>query len=120
MTLLAGLAVGVFVYFAVGFATGHTPEIRIRRFRRRTQISNRQLWLNQAGVEVANTHPYHSPSEESAQRSFGVNSSAVSGATTALQVTSPRAHRFGNPGIRHVDHELAKPSVVARITVERR
>src|SRR5204863_5138224 len=52
MTLLAGLAVGVFVYFAVGFATGYTPEIRIRRFRRRTQISNRQLWLNQAGVAV--------------------------------------------------------------------
>ena len=52
MTLLAGLAVGVFVYFAVGFATGYTPEIRIRRLRRRAQISNRQLWLNQAGVAV--------------------------------------------------------------------
>jgi tight adherence protein B len=52
MTLLAGLAVGVFVYFAVGFATGYTPEIRIRRFRRRAQIRNRQLWLNQAGVAV--------------------------------------------------------------------
>ena len=52
MTLLAGLAVGVFVYFAVGFATGYTPEIRIRRFRRRAQISNRQLWLNQAGAAV--------------------------------------------------------------------
>jgi tight adherence protein B len=52
MTLLAGLAVGVFVYFLVGFLTGHMPEIRIRRFRRRAQISNRQLWLNQAGVPV--------------------------------------------------------------------
>jgi tight adherence protein B len=52
MTLLAGLAVGVFVYFLVGYATGYTPEIKIRRFRRRSQISNRQLWLNQAGVAV--------------------------------------------------------------------
>jgi Flp pilus assembly protein TadB len=52
MTLLAGLAVGVFVYFLVGFATGYAPEIKIRRFRRRAQISNRQLWLNQAGVAV--------------------------------------------------------------------
>jgi hypothetical protein len=48
MTLLAGLAVGVFVYFLVGFATGYAPEIKIRRFRPRKQISNRQLWLNQA------------------------------------------------------------------------
>lgn len=52
MTLLAGLAVGVFVYFLVGFLTGQTPEIKVRRTRRRTQISNRQLWLNQAGVAV--------------------------------------------------------------------
>ena len=52
MMLLAGLAVGVFVYFLVGYATGYTPEIKIRRFRRRAQISNRQLWLNQAGVAV--------------------------------------------------------------------
>ena len=52
MTLLAGLAVGVFVYFLVGFLTGQTPEIKVRRIRRRTQISNRQLWLNQAGVAV--------------------------------------------------------------------
>jgi len=56
MTLLAGLAVGVFVYFLVGVLTGYTPQIKMRRFRRRTQISNRQLWLNQAGVKVANTH----------------------------------------------------------------
>jgi tight adherence protein B len=52
MTLLAGLAVGVFVYFLVGNLTGYTPEIKIRRLRRRTQISSRQLWLNQAGVAV--------------------------------------------------------------------
>jgi Flp pilus assembly protein TadB len=50
--LLAGLAVGVFVYFLVGFATGYAPDIRVRRLRPRTQISTRQLWLNQAGVAV--------------------------------------------------------------------
>jgi tight adherence protein B len=52
MILLAGLAVGAFVYFLVGFATGYAPDIKIRRFRRRVQISNRQLWLNQAGAAV--------------------------------------------------------------------
>ncbi len=52
MTLLAGLSVGVFVYFLVGFATGYAPNIRIRRFAPRAQISGRQLWLNQAGVAV--------------------------------------------------------------------
>jgi len=52
MTLLAGLAVGIFVYFLVGFVTGYAPEIKVRRFRRPTQISDRQLWLNQAGVAV--------------------------------------------------------------------
>jgi tight adherence protein B len=52
MILLAGVAVGVFVYFLVGFATGYAPDVKIRRFRPRAQISNRQLWLNQAGVAV--------------------------------------------------------------------
>ena len=52
MTLLAGLSFGVFVYFLVGFATGYAPEIRVRRFRRRRQISDRQLWLNQAGIAL--------------------------------------------------------------------
>jgi tight adherence protein B len=52
LTLLAGLSVGVFVYFLVGFATGYAPSIRIRRFAPRTQINDRQLWLNQAGVAV--------------------------------------------------------------------
>jgi tight adherence protein B len=52
LTLLAGVSVGVFVYFLVGFATGYAPNIRIRRFAPRIQISDRQLWLNQAGVAV--------------------------------------------------------------------
>ena len=49
MTLLAGLAVGVFVYFLVGYATGYTPEIKIRRFRRRAQIGRascrERVWI---------------------------------------------------------------------------
>jgi hypothetical protein len=56
MILLAGVAIGAFVYFLVGFVTGYAPDIKIRRFRPRKQISNRQLWLNQAGVEMRNTH----------------------------------------------------------------
>lgn len=56
MTLVAGLAVGGFMYVVVGFLTGQAPAIKVRRVRRHTQISNRQLWLDQAGVEVVNTH----------------------------------------------------------------
>jgi tight adherence protein B len=52
MILLAGVAIGAFVYFLVGFVTGYAPDIKIRRFRPRKQISNRQLWLNQAGVAL--------------------------------------------------------------------
>ena len=107
MTLLAGLAVGVFVYFLVGNLTGYTPEIKIRRFRRRTQISSRQLWLNQAGVEVANTHPYQCRSKNppAIVRREPVRSQGV---TSALQVISPRAHRFSNRGRRHAfEHRWA-------------
>src|SRR5947209_13971078 len=52
MILLAGLAVGVCVYFAVGFATGYAPELSLRVRRPRAEISRWQLWLNQAGVAV--------------------------------------------------------------------
>src|SRR5262249_45067401 len=65
MILLAGLAVGVFVYFLVGDLTGYAPGIKVRRLGRRTQISNRQLWLNQAGVEVVNTQRSRTPSRAS-------------------------------------------------------
>ena len=74
MTLLAGLAVGVFVYFLVGSLTGYAPEIKIRRFRRRPQVSSRQLWLNQAGVAVT-------------PRQFAAGSIAV-GAVAFLVITA--------------------------------
>jgi tight adherence protein B len=50
--LLAAVAVGVFVYFLVGFITGYAPRIPLRRRDRQLQISRRQLWLHQAGVAV--------------------------------------------------------------------
>lgn len=53
MRLVAALAVGVFVYFLVGFLTGYAPELRIRRARAKSQVSRRQLWLHQAGVAVS-------------------------------------------------------------------
>jgi tight adherence protein B len=50
--LLAAVAVGVFIYFLVGFVTGYAPRIPLRRRDRRLQISRRQLWLHQAGVTL--------------------------------------------------------------------
>ena len=52
MTLLAALAVGIAVTFAVGFLNGAAPEIHFRRSPRRTEIGGRKLWLQQAGVAV--------------------------------------------------------------------
>jgi tight adherence protein B len=52
MTLLAALAVGIAVSFAVGFLNGAAPEIHFRRPPRRTEIGGRKLWLQQAGVAV--------------------------------------------------------------------
>ena len=52
MTLLAAMAVGVAVAFAVGFLNGAVPEIHFRRPRRRAELSGRKLWLQQAGVAV--------------------------------------------------------------------
>lgn len=56
MDLLAGLLAAVFVYFAVGYAIGYTPE-RLRftplagSSRRRSGVKH-QEWLNQAGLGV--------------------------------------------------------------------
>lgn len=52
MRLVAALAVGVFAYFLVGYATGHAPDVRFRRRDRRGLLSRRQIWLHQAGVAV--------------------------------------------------------------------
>lgn len=51
MTFVAALAFGVFVFFAVGFLTGSAPDIRLDRGDR-PAVSDRQLWLIQAGVDM--------------------------------------------------------------------
>jgi tight adherence protein B len=50
--IVAAVAVGIFLYFLVGFVTGYAPELRFRRRDRRAQISRRQLWLHQAGLAL--------------------------------------------------------------------
>ncbi|MDP8930451.1 MAG: type II secretion system F family protein [Actinomycetota bacterium] len=52
MSLLAGLLTGVFVYLVVGAASGNLPTFGERWGRPSPQISQRQLWLIQAGAEL--------------------------------------------------------------------
>jgi tight adherence protein B len=52
MTLAAALCVGAFLYLFAGFATGNAPRVRLRVRRARSEVSRRQLWLDQAGVGV--------------------------------------------------------------------
>lgn len=52
MKLLAALCVGVCCYFAVGFLTGYAPRLRFGFRGGPTQVGERQLWLNQAGVAL--------------------------------------------------------------------
>ena len=52
MRLLAALFAGVFVYLAVGFLTGYAPRIKWRASSRKAAMSNRQLWLIQAGLNI--------------------------------------------------------------------
>ena len=51
MTLVAALATGACVYLAVGYLTGYAPEFKFRS-RDEIQVSNRQLWLIQAGSDL--------------------------------------------------------------------
>lgn len=51
MTLLTALLTGACVYLAVGYATGYAPDLRLRSGRR-PQVSDRQLWLIQAGSDL--------------------------------------------------------------------
>ena len=51
MRLLAGLLSATTVYLAVGFLTGYAPDLRVRRSGR-PQVSDRQLWLIQAGSDL--------------------------------------------------------------------
>ncbi|MFN2555590.1 MAG: type II secretion system F family protein [Nitriliruptorales bacterium] len=52
MSLLAGLLTGAFVYFLVGAVIGNLPTLAHKRGRPAPQISQRQLWLIQAGAEL--------------------------------------------------------------------
>lgn len=51
MALLAALLAAVFVYLAVGQATGNAPDLRLRRSARPAS-GDRQLWLIQAGSDL--------------------------------------------------------------------
>ncbi len=52
MRLLAGLLTGAFVYLLLGAATGNLPTFVKRLGRPSSQISQRQLWLIQAGADL--------------------------------------------------------------------
>ncbi len=52
MNLLAALAAAVFVYFAVGYIVGSAPRLALPVTRRRRDLSDAQIWLIQAGLEV--------------------------------------------------------------------
>jgi len=52
MTLLAALAAAVFTYFAVGFTVGAAPRLELRSSRNRGRLSDTQVWLIQAGLDL--------------------------------------------------------------------
>ncbi len=51
MRLIAALLSGAFIYLLVGYATGYAPQLRWRS-ESRPQVSDRQLWLIQAGSDL--------------------------------------------------------------------
>jgi tight adherence protein B len=51
--MLAALCAAVFAYLAVGFAVGYVPKMRWRASRRSSDMSKRQLWLIQAGLNIS-------------------------------------------------------------------
>ncbi len=53
MRLLAALGAGIFAYLAVGYIIGYAPQMRWRASRRRVDMSRRQLWLIQAGLNIS-------------------------------------------------------------------
>lgn len=53
MRLLAALFAAAFVYMAVGYLTGYAPKLRWRATERSTDMSKRQLWLIQAGLNIS-------------------------------------------------------------------
>lgn len=53
MRLLAALLAGTFVYLAVGYITGFAPKLRWRIDKGTSGISDRQVWLMQAGTQLS-------------------------------------------------------------------
>ncbi|MDH3396484.1 MAG: type II secretion system F family protein [Acidimicrobiia bacterium] len=53
MRLLAALLAGVSMYLAVGYVTGFAPDLRWRIAKEDPGVSNRQLWLVQAGAHLS-------------------------------------------------------------------
>ncbi len=52
MTLLGAFAFGMCVFFAVGMATGRAPRVGFGKRGPRPEVSPRQMWLTQAGLEL--------------------------------------------------------------------
>ncbi len=52
MRLLAAVCAALFAYLAVGYLAGQVPTIRWRTSARRSEMSKRQLWLIQAGLNI--------------------------------------------------------------------
>lgn len=52
MTLMASLLAGICAYLAVGYITGSAPDLRLRREQPKPGISDRALWLVQAGARL--------------------------------------------------------------------
>ena len=53
MRLLAASLAGVSAYLAVGYITGFAPNLRWRIDRERSRLSERQVWLMQAGAQLS-------------------------------------------------------------------
>ena len=53
MNLIGAIAAGVCAFFAVGLATGRAPQIKLRRDKQQPEVSQRQIWLTQAGLELS-------------------------------------------------------------------
>jgi tight adherence protein B len=83
MVLLGALAAGVFAFFAVGMLTGNAPEIKLRSDKAKAEVSNRQIWLTQAGLELTPAQ-YHLGLAIVAFITFGVVSAITATPIVAL------------------------------------
>lgn len=53
MTVLAALLAGISVYLAVGYITGFAPDFPWRVDKEKSGLSDRQVWLMQAGTQLS-------------------------------------------------------------------